>query len=150
VRGTVSRRDAGSRRRGVPPAVDRHVAAAATDVLAGVDAIGFSPERIDHVEIAAEQPLADDILVGVRAFRQEVSDQIVDALRRLAAQYRGSRIGHYYLGSSGDVDVRGWARSLSRTVATGIRASIDYTQSDAQLAEAVGGNRPASPSSRRR
>ena len=83
------------------------------------------------MEIAAEQPLADDILVGVRAFRQQVSDQIVTLFGVSLPDTAGSRIGHYYLGSSGDVDVRGWGASLSRMVATGMRASIDYTQSDA-------------------
>jgi hypothetical protein len=93
---------------------------------------GFSPERIDHVEIAAEQPLPNDILVGVRAFRQHVSDQIVTLFGVSLPDTAGSSIGHYYVGNAGDVDVRGWGVSVSRAVAAGMRASIDYTQADAQ------------------
>jgi len=93
---------------------------------------GFNPERIDHVEIAAEQPLANDIVVGVRAFRQQVSDQLVTLFGVSLPDTAGSRIGHYYVGNAGDVDVRGWGVSVSRTVAEGLRASVDYTQADAQ------------------
>jgi hypothetical protein len=93
---------------------------------------GFSPERIDHVEIAAEQPLGHDILVGVRAFRQQVSDQIATLFGVSPPETAGSSVGRYYVGNSGDVDVRGWGVSVSRTVADGVRASVDYTQADAQ------------------
>jgi hypothetical protein len=43
-----------------------------------------------------------------------------------------SNIGHYYVGNTGDVDARGWGVSVSRTVADGVHASIDYTQTDTQ------------------
>ena len=36
------------------------------------------------------------------------------------------------MGNTGDVDARGWGLSLSRTVADGIHASIDYTHTDAE------------------
>ena len=93
---------------------------------------GFSAERIDHVEIAAEQPLANDILVGVRAFRQQITDQMVTLFGVSLPDTAGSSLGHYYVGNAGDVDVRGWGVSVSRLVADGMRASIDYTQADAQ------------------
>jgi outer membrane receptor protein involved in Fe transport len=93
---------------------------------------GFRRERIDHMEIAAEQPLADDILVGVRAFRQQVGDQMVTLFGVSLPDTAGSHIGHYYVGNAGDVDVRGWGVSVSRTVAEGLRASVDYTHADAQ------------------
>ena len=37
----------------------------------------FRPERVDHIELAAERPVVGDVLVGVRAFRQRAEDQIV-------------------------------------------------------------------------
>ena len=92
---------------------------------------GFRPERIDHLEIAAEQPLDDDVVIGARLFRQQVDDQIVTLFGLSLPDTAGAKVGHYYVGNSGDADVRGWGLSLSRTVAEGLHASVDYTQSDA-------------------
>ncbi len=131
VRGTVSRRErAPGAEEFLPPSTGMWLPPGRTFSPASTR-FGFRPERIDHVEIAAEQPLANDILVGVRAFRQQVSDQIVTLFGVSLPDTAGSKIGHYYVGTSGDVDVRGWGASLSRTVADGVRASVDYTQSDA-------------------
>ena len=131
VRGTVSRRElAPGAEEFLPPSTGMWLPPGRTFSPASTR-FGFSPERIDHVEIAAEQPLANDVVVGVRAFRQQVSDQIVTLFGVSLPDTAGSRIGHYYVGNSGDVDVRGWGASLSRTVADGVRASVDYTQSDA-------------------
>ena len=93
---------------------------------------GFHPEQIDHFEIAAEQPFADDIVLGVRTFRQQVDDQLVTLFGLSLPTVARSNIGHYYVANTGDVEARGWGISVSRTVADGVHASIDYTQTDAQ------------------
>ena len=93
--------------------------------------LGFSPETIDHIEVAVEQPLAGNVLAAFRTFRQQVSDQLVTMFGVLPPNTAGASLGHYYVGNGGDVDVRGWGVSLSRTVTDGIKASMDYTQSDA-------------------
>lgn len=89
---------------------------------------GFIPERVDHVELAAERAWAGDVIVGVRAFRQHVDDQLVTLFGLLAPGHQRSGIGHYYVASAGDVSARGWGVSVSRTVAERLRASIDYTR----------------------
>lgn len=88
---------------------------------------GFTPERVDHVELAAERAWAGDVVVGVRAFRQHVDDQLVTLFGIASPGARSGR-GHYYVATAGDVDARGWGVSVSRTVAERLRASIDYTQ----------------------
>ena len=93
---------------------------------------GFHPEQINHYEVAAEQPFADDVVLGVRAFRQQVNDQLVTLFGLSIPGASPGAIGHYYVGNTGDVDARGWGVSVSRTVADGIHASIDYTQSDTE------------------
>jgi hypothetical protein len=93
---------------------------------------GFHPEQIDHVEIAVEQPIANSVVLGVRAFRQQVNDQLVTLFGVSLPDTAGTNIGHYYVGTAGDVDARGWGVSVSRTVTNGIHASVDYTQADAQ------------------
>lgn len=93
---------------------------------------GFHPEQINHMEVAAEQPIADDIVVGMRVFRQQVNDQLVTLFGVSLPSTAGASLGHYYVGNAGDVDARGWGVSVSRTVADAIHASIDYTQTDAE------------------
>ena len=93
---------------------------------------GFRPEQINHVEIAAEQPVAERVVLGFRAFRQQVNDQLVTLFGVSLPDTAGTNIGHYYVGNAGDVDARGWGISVSRDVTDGIHASVDYTQADAQ------------------
>lgn len=91
----------------------------------------FRPERLDHVEISAEREWAGALVIGVRAFQQDVGDQVVTMFGvALPDSPRG--VGHYRVGSAGDFSARGWGVSVSRAVSDGIRASIDYTQSNAQ------------------
>ena len=93
---------------------------------------GFHPEQINHYEVAAEHPFADDVVLGVRAFRQQVNDQLVTLFGLSVPGASPAGIGHYYVGNTGDVDARGWGVSVSRTVTDGIHASIDYTQTDTE------------------
>lgn len=91
----------------------------------------FTPERIDHLEVAAERQMAGDILLGVRAFRQRGEDQIV-TLFGVSAVEGMLGTGHYRVGSAGDFDATGWGVSVSRTIAEGTRASLDYTRAGAE------------------
>ena len=92
------------------------------------------PERLDHVEVAAEREWPGDVVVGVRAFRQRVDDQVVTlfgvARRRRAGRHRplsrrlGRRLRRPRLGRQRQPDV----------VNDALRASVDYTQTDADVA----------------
>ena len=87
---------------------------------------GFSPERLDHLELAAERTWAGDVVMGVRAFRQRVDDQLLTLFGVPMPGAGASGLGHYYVASAGDFDARGWGVSVSRTMAR-LRGSIDYT-----------------------
>ena len=91
----------------------------------------FRPERLDHVEVSAEREWAGAIVVGVRAFQQDVNDQMV-TMFGLALADAGRGVGHYHVGAAGDFSAHGWGVSVSRAVSDGIRASVDYTQSNTQ------------------
>ena len=91
---------------------------------------GFRPERLDHVEFAAEQDWRGGFMVGVRAFRQAVDDQLVTLFGVALPGASPTSVGHYYVGSGGDLEARGWGVSLSRDVADRFSASVDYTQID--------------------
>jgi hypothetical protein len=101
---------------------------------------GFLPERVDHFEVGAERTWAGDIIIGVRAFRQSVDDQIVTLFG--AATGIDATLGHYVVGSAGDVEARGWGASVSRDVGDRLRTAVDYMQSDARRSD-------LSPSERR-
>ncbi len=108
----------------------------------------FSPQRLDHVELAAERTWRGSVVVGVRAFRQRVDDQVVTLFGVAETQAREG-VGHYHVGSAGNFDAHGWGVSVSRTVSQGVRAAVDYTQlestwqgrsPDAQVLEVFAGS----------
>jgi hypothetical protein len=86
----------------------------------------FHPERLDHVEVAVERDGPGAVVIGVRAFSQRVEDQLV-TLFGLGHADAAASVGHYQVGSAGDFEARGWGVSVSRDVATGVRAAVDYT-----------------------
>ena len=110
----------------------RHVVAARTHVLAGIEAARI-PARADrspgsrggattgqrHRHRGSRVPSA-----GRRSDRH--------TLRRIVAIHRRSSIGHYYVGNTGDVERAVGASASAATVTDGIQASVDYTQADAE------------------
>lgn len=87
----------------------------------------FRPQRLDHAEVAAERQWAGEILVGVRLFRQQVADQTVT----LFGLGGSGSTGHYHVASAGAFDALGWGVSVSRTMSGRLRASVEYSQAEA-------------------
>jgi hypothetical protein len=90
----------------------------------------FRPERFNHYEVSAERRWPGDVLIGVRAFRQQIDDQIV-TLFDVTAVGDAPQVGHYQVGSVGDAAAHGWGVTVSRAIAEGMRASVDYTHAEA-------------------
>jgi hypothetical protein len=93
-------------------------------------AADFVPEQVNHFEVAVEREMAGAVLVGVRAFRQDVSDQIV-TMFGLDGPGDRPAVGHYYVATAGDVAARGVGLSVSRELAAGLTGTVDYTMTDA-------------------
>ena len=89
---------------------------------------GFTPERLDHVELAAEREWRGALVTGVRAFHQRIDDQLVTLFGHTPPGTSAKGVAHYYVGSAGDVEVNGWSVSVSRAMGPRLRASVDYTQ----------------------
>ncbi len=70
-------------------------------------------------------------MIGVRAFKQDVDGQVVTLFGLAQPNSPVASIGHYYTASGGDFDARGWGLRFARTMLEGVRASIDYTVTDA-------------------
>jgi hypothetical protein len=95
--------------------------------FAHVSHAAFRPERHDQMELAVERTWPGSIVIGVRAFRQRVEDQVVTLFGVARAEVPAG-IGHYQVGSAGDFDATGWGVSVSRVVNDHLRAAVDYTQ----------------------
>jgi outer membrane receptor protein involved in Fe transport len=91
---------------------------------------GFKPEDTQHYELAIERVL-DGVTVGVRAFRQTIGDQQVTVFGLRSEESHPAEVGHYFVGSAGDVAVHGWGMSLTHALAPNVRGSIDYSMADA-------------------
>lgn len=89
---------------------------------------GFTPAQVDHVEVGAQREWAGDFVVGVRAFRQAVDDQLITIFGVAVPGTAAASLGHYYVASGGDFEARGWGVGVSRAVTGALRASVDYTQ----------------------
>lgn len=90
----------------------------------------FTPERLDHLELAGERTIPGDIVVGMRAFEQRVDNQMV-TLFGVAMADAPATLGHYHVGSAGDFDAKGWGASVGRSVGP-VHASVEYSEVDAR------------------
>jgi outer membrane receptor protein involved in Fe transport len=92
-----------------------------------VSRTSFVPERHDQFEIAVDREWAKDVIVGFRAFKEQVDDQVV-TIFGLALADTPAEVGHYQVGSAGDFHAHGWGVTFSRKMGENTRASVDYTQ----------------------
>jgi hypothetical protein len=93
---------------------------------------GFQPERVQHVEIGAEREWADDTIIGVRWFHQDIEDQLVTLFGIALPGAPAAPVGHYYVATAGDAEAQGWGVRVSRSLTSRVYASIDYTRTDAE------------------
>ena len=91
----------------------------------------FLPERHDQIEIAVDRQFADSVIVGFRAFKEQVEDQVVTIFGMTVAD-APAEVGHYQVGSAGDFSAHGWGMTFSRRMGESVRATVDYTQTQAR------------------
>ena len=126
VRATVAHREtAPGAEEFVPPAVGPWLPPERTFSTIAGDR--FTPERLDHVELGAERTFPGDVVIGMRAFQQHVSDQLV-TIFGVAMPDMPAPIGHYQVGSAGNFDAHGWGMSVARTIGPGMHASVEYSE----------------------
>lgn len=86
----------------------------------------FVPESTDTLEIALEHDLSGGAVLGVRTFYQSTRNQVATLFGLGRLDRTAADLDHYYVGNAGDVIARGWAVSVSRSVAGRLRGSVDY------------------------
>ena len=89
----------------------------------------FTPERVNHVEVAGEREVGGGFVVGVRAFRQQIDDQLVTVFGIVGPQ-SAATLGHYHVGTAGNFETYGWGFSVTGTTSGATEASVAYMQVD--------------------
>ena len=77
----------------------------------------FRPEQTRHMEMSLERDLAPGVSVSLRGFNQHVSDQLVEMFGGDLPGRSQSPLGHYFVGTAGDIDARGWGVGMTQEVA---------------------------------
>jgi hypothetical protein len=103
--------------------------------FAPITGTSFVPERTNHFDVSMEHDLTPTTLVAVRSFYQDTEDQLVTLFGLGNVERPAADLGHYYVGSAGDVSARGWTVSVRQVIAQRLRGSVDYTVSTAQWQE---------------
>ena len=89
----------------------------------------FTPERVNHVEVAGEREVGGGVVVGVRAFRQQIDDQLVTVFGMVVPESPAA-LGHYRVGTAGNFETYGWGFSVTRSMKGATDASVAYMQVD--------------------
>ena len=89
---------------------------------------GMQTQELLNYEVAVERVL-NGATISVRAFEQRIDNQTVTVfgLKRSDA----ASLGHYYVGSAGDANVRGVGVTFTHALAENIRGSVDYSMANA-------------------
>jgi Carboxypeptidase regulatory-like domain/TonB dependent receptor-like, beta-barrel len=95
---------------------------------------GMRTQEMLNYEVAVERVL-NGATIAVRAFEQRIDDQTVTVfgLRRTDA----ASLGHYYVGSAGDAEVRGVGVTFTHALAENVRGSIDYSMATANWTDSA-------------
>jgi hypothetical protein len=83
-------------------------------------------ERTTHFELGVERDLGSASAVSVRAFRQQVADQLVTMFGIAVPGLPPASLGHYFIGNYGDVQARGVSAGF-RTIAGRVQGSVEYS-----------------------
>ena len=95
---------------------------------------GFHSQELQNYEVGIER-LLNGATIAVRAFEQRVDNQTVTVFGLRQTDSAPSALGHYFVGSAGDVDLRGVGLTFTHAFAANIRGSVDYSVAHANWRE---------------
>jgi hypothetical protein len=87
----------------------------------------FTAQHTRHMQISIERDLAPGATVSLRAFGQHVEDQLVQMFGVDVNGRTDTPVGHYFVGTAGDVDARGWGAAMIQEVTSYVRGAIEYS-----------------------
>ncbi len=89
-------------------------------------------EHTTHLSVELERDIAGST-VSLRAFRQEVDDQLVTLFGADLPSQPNAKIGHYVVGNAGDVSAIGCTAAVRTLVASRVQGSVAYSLTKAQM-----------------
>jgi hypothetical protein len=98
----------------------------------------FTQERTRHMQVSIERDLAPGVAVALRGFTQRVDDQLVEIFGVNLPGRPETPLGHYHVGTAGDVHARGWGVAMIQE-AGHLRGAIEYTVASASWSPAADG-----------
>ena len=90
----------------------------------------FTPEHVRHLQVSLERDLASGVTVALRGFDQRIENQLIEIFDAVPGRAEAA-LGHYYVATAGDIDARGWGASMMHEVPGYVRATIEYTATEA-------------------
>jgi hypothetical protein len=89
-------------------------------------------EHSTHLVLAVERDFKRST-VAVRAFRQDIDDQLTAVFGAELPGQPAATLGHYLVGNSGDAEVVGWGAEFRTGWTDRVRGSIGYSQAHARM-----------------
>jgi hypothetical protein len=87
----------------------------------------FRPEQTRHLQFSLERDIDAGVTVAIRGFSQRTSDQLVELFGADTADRAAAPMGHYVVGTAGDINARGWGVSMIQEVPGYVRGTLEYT-----------------------
>jgi hypothetical protein len=92
-----------------------------------VEGRGLVAEHTTHLDVELERDIAAAGTVSIRAFRQNVDDQLVTMFGVEIPRRPAAELGHYFVTNNGDVKTNGWSAALRTSFAEHVHGSIEYS-----------------------
>ena len=92
------------------------------------------PERTRHFDVGLERDLPGGVVVGVRRFHQDVTNQMVTLFG--AGGLETVPPDFYYVARAGSVESRGWIVTVRRELGRRVTGSVDFSVVEAQWGQA--------------
>lgn len=92
-------------------------------------------ERTTHIALELERDIASST-IAIRAFRQEVDDQLVTLFGADLPAQPNAKLGHYFVGNAGDATMAGCSAAFRTSIASRVHGSVAYSLTSAQLTPA--------------
>jgi hypothetical protein len=94
-------------------------------------------ERTDHVEVEMERDLASST-VSLRAFHQQVTDQLVTLFGVNMPGVPDAHLGHYFVQNGGDVQAVGLSAGFRTALTSRVHGAVEYTITRAEWEPSAG------------
>ena len=95
----------------------------------------FRAELSRQMQMSMERDIRGGIIVSLRAYRQRVDDQLVALFGVDLPGQRPASLGHYFVGTAGDVDARGWGVGFRQEIPKYLRSSVEYSVATADWSD---------------